>query len=325
MPIYAYRCASCGHAKDVLQKMSDPPLTRVPGVRRSAFIKQVTAAGFQLKGSGWYVTDFRGGDKKPDAGDADGEAADGEPTPTAAQAGRQADGRATQRRCRKQPARRAERRPPRRPAPAPAAAPPCRQAARLTTRRCTRCAKYLLAGLLVWCRWPSRSGCCSAVLGLLDGVFAWLLAGRRPCCPSGSARCIELLRSMPGLGVLLMLVVLLLTGVVRHQLLRPVAGCAWGTGCSAASRSSSRSTARSSRSRDTLFSEQRQRVPQGGAGAVPARRLAGPSPSSPARPAARSANHLPRRLRQRLRADHAQPDLRLFPDDAAQPTWSSWR
>ena len=61
MPIYAYKCESCGHAKDVLQKMSDPPLTVCPSCGQSAFAKQLTAAGFQLKGSGWYVTDFRGG------------------------------------------------------------------------------------------------------------------------------------------------------------------------------------------------------------------------------------------------------------------------
>jgi putative FmdB family regulatory protein len=61
MPIYAYRCEACGHAKDVLQKISDPVLTVCPSCGASAFKKQLTAAGFQLKGSGWYVTDFRGG------------------------------------------------------------------------------------------------------------------------------------------------------------------------------------------------------------------------------------------------------------------------
>lgn len=61
MPIYAYRCSSCGHAKDVLQKLSDAPLTTCPACGAEAFSKQVTAAGFQLKGSGWYATDFKGG------------------------------------------------------------------------------------------------------------------------------------------------------------------------------------------------------------------------------------------------------------------------
>uniref|UniRef100_UPI00333EF3D3 FmdB family zinc ribbon protein n=1 Tax=Castellaniella defragrans TaxID=75697 RepID=UPI00333EF3D3 len=65
MPIYAYRCSACGHAQDVLQKISDPLLTVCPECGRDTYEKQVTAAGFRLKGSGWYETDFRG---KPSAG-----------------------------------------------------------------------------------------------------------------------------------------------------------------------------------------------------------------------------------------------------------------
>lgn len=68
MPIYAYRCESCGFSKDVLQKVSDAPLTDCPECSKSTFRKQLTAAGFQLKGTGWYVTDFRngsGGTSKP--------------------------------------------------------------------------------------------------------------------------------------------------------------------------------------------------------------------------------------------------------------------
>ena len=61
MPIYAYRCEACGHAKDMLQKLSDPLLTVCPACGADAFRKQLTSAGFQLKGSGWYVTDFKGG------------------------------------------------------------------------------------------------------------------------------------------------------------------------------------------------------------------------------------------------------------------------
>ena len=60
MPIYAYKCESCGHAKDVLQKISDAPLTVCPSCGADTFSKQLTAAGFQLKGSGWYATDFKG-------------------------------------------------------------------------------------------------------------------------------------------------------------------------------------------------------------------------------------------------------------------------
>jgi putative FmdB family regulatory protein len=68
MPIYAYRCEACGFAKDVLQKVSDAPLSQCPSCNKATFKKQLTAAGFQLKGSGWYVTDFRsgsGGASKP--------------------------------------------------------------------------------------------------------------------------------------------------------------------------------------------------------------------------------------------------------------------
>lgn len=61
MPIYAYKCESCGHQQDVLQKLSDPVLSTCPSCGQSTFAKQITAAGFQLKGSGWYQTDFRNG------------------------------------------------------------------------------------------------------------------------------------------------------------------------------------------------------------------------------------------------------------------------
>ena len=60
MPIYAYRCASCGFEKDHLQKMSDPVLVTCPECNRETYEKQLTAAGFQLKGNGWYATDFKG-------------------------------------------------------------------------------------------------------------------------------------------------------------------------------------------------------------------------------------------------------------------------
>ena len=73
MPIYAYKCASCGHAKDVLQKISDPLLTVCPVCGAAAFEKQLTAAGFQLKGSGWYATDFKGGAAPVPAAGGDGD------------------------------------------------------------------------------------------------------------------------------------------------------------------------------------------------------------------------------------------------------------
>ncbi len=65
MPIYAYRCTSCGFEKDVMQKISDPLLTTCPECQTESFAKQLTAPGFQLKGSGWYATDFKGGGAKP--------------------------------------------------------------------------------------------------------------------------------------------------------------------------------------------------------------------------------------------------------------------
>jgi putative FmdB family regulatory protein len=74
MPIYAYRCADCGHTKDVLQKLADPPLTVCPACGAATFAKQITAAGFQLKGSGWYATDFKNGNAKPAAKPAEGAA-----------------------------------------------------------------------------------------------------------------------------------------------------------------------------------------------------------------------------------------------------------
>jgi putative FmdB family regulatory protein len=71
MPIYAYRCDECGFAKDVLQKISDPELTVSLSCGKPSFKKQLTAAGFQLKGTGWYATDFRGG-AAPSTGTASG-------------------------------------------------------------------------------------------------------------------------------------------------------------------------------------------------------------------------------------------------------------
>ena len=88
MPIYAYKCESCGFSKDLLQKMSDPPLSDCPSCGASSFKKQVTAAGFQLKGSGWYATDFKGSgapapvNPEADAGSAEAKRpADGEAKP----------------------------------------------------------------------------------------------------------------------------------------------------------------------------------------------------------------------------------------------------
>ena len=70
MPIYEYRCTRCGHELEALQKMSDAPLTDCPECGEPALRKQISAAGFRLKGSGWYETDFKG--KASDKGDSSG-------------------------------------------------------------------------------------------------------------------------------------------------------------------------------------------------------------------------------------------------------------
>jgi putative FmdB family regulatory protein len=66
MPIYEYRCSACGHQEDHLLKLSDAALTKCPACGKKKYEKQLTAAGFQLKGSGWYASDFKGGGKKPE-------------------------------------------------------------------------------------------------------------------------------------------------------------------------------------------------------------------------------------------------------------------
>ena len=76
MPIYEYRCGDCGFQKEFLQKLSDAPLKDCPECGKPALNKLVTAAGFQLKGSGWYVTDFRNGSKAKPADTTEAKAED---------------------------------------------------------------------------------------------------------------------------------------------------------------------------------------------------------------------------------------------------------
>lgn len=66
MPIYEYACQACGHALEVIQKMGDAPLKDCPACGKPQLKKLMSASGFQLKGSGWYATDFKGGAKKSD-------------------------------------------------------------------------------------------------------------------------------------------------------------------------------------------------------------------------------------------------------------------
>ena len=84
MPIYEYRCSSCGHQQEFLQKLSDAPVTVCSQCGKPTFSKMLTAAGFQLKGSGWYATDFRNqGAAKPKAADAKPAATEAKPAPPA--------------------------------------------------------------------------------------------------------------------------------------------------------------------------------------------------------------------------------------------------
>lgn len=69
MPIYEYQCQSCGHQHEALQKLSDPPLIHCPACSRPELMKKISAAGFRLKGGGWYETDFKSGAKKNVAGE----------------------------------------------------------------------------------------------------------------------------------------------------------------------------------------------------------------------------------------------------------------
>lgn len=70
MPIYEYQCQSCGHVYEALQKLSDSPLTDCPACNKPDLAKKISAAGFRLKGGGWYETDFKSGTKKNVAGEA---------------------------------------------------------------------------------------------------------------------------------------------------------------------------------------------------------------------------------------------------------------
>jgi putative FmdB family regulatory protein len=96
MPIYEYKCSGCGHEKEVLQKMSDAPLIECPACGKPALTKLISAAGFQLKGSGWYATDFKGSKSvKPgkDDGSPAGKSADeGKGTGEKAEGGNKAKG-----------------------------------------------------------------------------------------------------------------------------------------------------------------------------------------------------------------------------------------
>jgi putative FmdB family regulatory protein len=96
MPIYEYRCSSCGHELEALQRLSDAPLLKCPSCNADTLVKLLSAAGFQLKGSGWYATDFKGSGAKPapkkDAGDSKSDGKGGETAAASGEAKGEAKG-----------------------------------------------------------------------------------------------------------------------------------------------------------------------------------------------------------------------------------------
>ena len=84
MPIYEYRCSGCGHQQEYIQKVNDPQHTQCPACGKETYSKMLSAAGFQLKGSGWYATDFKGSGSKPASKPADASAGSSKPAETKA-------------------------------------------------------------------------------------------------------------------------------------------------------------------------------------------------------------------------------------------------
>ena len=210
MPIYAYRCASCGHSRDVLQKMSDPVLTTCPACGADQFQKQVTAAGFQLKGSGWYATDFKGGNAPAPPRPPRRPRCRRRPRPPARRAGAapSSDGGAERLGVVLRVARRRQLRLPL------TAARPCTPSRPRSRAAGAFLRKYLFAGLLVWLPLAITVGVLMWAIGLMDGLFHGILHGHparaaRPA-PRTSSRCWPACR---GLGVVLLVLLLLITGM----------------------------------------------------------------------------------------------------------------
>jgi putative FmdB family regulatory protein len=196
MPIYAYRCSACGHAKDVLQKLSDAPLTTCPACAAESFSKQVTAAGFQLKGSGWYATDFReGGGKKAEPATA----------PAASDGAKPAESSASRRpasRAAPSPAPAPAHRPPRRLPPPRAATDPDTPTAMLALR------KWLFSGLLVIVPLFITLAVLKWIIDTLDQTL-WVLPGAWQRWLYDN--------NIRGLGVLLTLAILLVVGAIASN------------------------------------------------------------------------------------------------------------
>ena len=218
MPIYAYKCAECSHELDVIRKVSDPPLTECPNCGKSALVKQITAAGFHLKGGGWYVTDFRdaGSGKKKDAVKPDEKAKD---RSGGSWCRRQSDDQRLTRRWKQEPARpkrRPKRTRKRRQNPMEPANPRHRH---LRHRRAGRRAAHRAAradlvhvqaifdrGLLVWIPLAITFWVLDLIVSTMDQTLLLLPSSWRPDA--------LLPFHIPGIGLVLSLLIVLVTGVL---------------------------------------------------------------------------------------------------------------
>ena len=195
MPIYEYRCKECQHEVEALQKLSDPPLVTCPACGKPALQKLVSAAGFQLKGSGWYVTDFRGGaggakKAEKEAGKADAPAAD---------VGEERNEDRSEERTKSESTTKSE------PA-APAASTTSTTPVELVGKLASPMKRYLVAGLLVWVPLGITLWVLHFLVTTLDQTLLLFPESAQPDRLLGM--------HIPGFGVLLSFAILFLTGVI---------------------------------------------------------------------------------------------------------------
>ena len=291
MPIYEYRCASCGHELESMQKLSEAPLLNCPSCHCDALVKLMSASGFQLKGSGWYATDFKSGV----------EARGQDPAPT---------------RKRRTPSPRMRRPTQRRAAPpASPVATPGQVRRRLTWRRIDEAL-------------PDRR---AARVGAARHHDLGAERARGDARPDAAARARPRWRPdallgfhIPGLGALLSFAILLADRRLRRELLRRSGSFRSGKARSAGSRSSNRSTLSVKQVSDTVLSDQGTafrkallvEFPRTGCWTI----------AISHRNAGRRGQRSPdRRICERLRADHAQSDGRVLRDGADERPCASSR
>ena len=284
MPIYAYRCAACGHAKDVLQKISDPLLTparpAAPQPSQAGHRGRLPAQGLGLVRHRLQAAARRAEPQRPRTAPPSRGQAPPSPPARPTPPGR------TRLRSRRPHAARGS--------PAAAASRP--RAATLSRARAhpkPAVKKYLIAGLLVWLPLAITIWVLTWLLGVLDGVFGWLLsrhaggAAQRPRAP------LESLRHVPGPGRGRAGRWCCCSPACSPPTSSASGGCGSGTAAAAPHPDRQVDLQLGQAGLRHAVLQQRQCLPRGGAGAVPARRAPGPSPSSPASPAARWRTHLP--------------------------------